>query len=569
MAFFGGPIGLAITAVVGGLYLLSNANRAAAKAADELYDSYFSVADTLTETTRLTKNQTAEKIREVQAQQAKIKSNLNEAKSELVLQEVLKQKNRTGAGRRAGSPAARDAASNIEDLKQKIEELSVAGDQAVIDLKNLMDGVFSGKKGTSGFESVSKQITEYIQSLKNERDVLLTDMSEREKLNAVLKLEKIARAHNTTATEAQKNAVRALVDEIQGLKSADAVKETTLQTEATQRLADATLKGANAVREANIQNEIAQRLRDGGIASGSSAAKAIEDSIRAARQADDNLDNSKSLKAQQDKLDMLNKELGLVGLAKAEYASRLAVIEKENELKARGIDLSSAEAQKQIEIAGVIGRKQYELDKTKDVYKDLKDAIDGWGKQTAKTFADMITTGESSFKDLSNAFLNEVIQMILYANLLKPVFDSIKSASGTGGALGLAGSLITGSFAKGGAFSYGAEITAFAKGGVVDRPTLFPMAKGAGLMGEAGPEAVMPLMRGPNGELGVRASGGGSVQNNSFEVRVNVEGGSKGAEADEDLARRIGVAVDGKLRSLVGSELRNAMRPGGLFSQAA
>ena len=51
-------------------------------------------------------------------------------------------------------------------------------------------------------------------------------------------------------------------------------------------------------------------------------------------------------------------------------------------------------------------------------------------------------------------------------------------------------------------------ITPFAKGGVVSGPTTFPMSGGRGLMGEAGPEAIMPLTRGPDGTLGVRASGG-------------------------------------------------------------
>jgi hypothetical protein len=49
----------------------------------------------------------------------------------------------------------------------------------------------------------------------------------------------------------------------------------------------------------------------------------------------------------------------------------------------------------------------------------------------------------------------------------------------------------------------------FARGGIVDRPTIFPMAHGMGLMGEAGPEAVMPLTRTAGGELGVKAEGNG------------------------------------------------------------
>nr|WP_272210657.1 hypothetical protein [Marinicella sp. W31]MDC2876558.1 hypothetical protein [Marinicella sp. W31] len=51
------------------------------------------------------------------------------------------------------------------------------------------------------------------------------------------------------------------------------------------------------------------------------------------------------------------------------------------------------------------------------------------------------------------------------------------------------------------------RITPFASGGVVSRPTYFPMSGGLGLMGEAGSEAIMPLKRGPDGSLGVSASG--------------------------------------------------------------
>ena len=49
----------------------------------------------------------------------------------------------------------------------------------------------------------------------------------------------------------------------------------------------------------------------------------------------------------------------------------------------------------------------------------------------------------------------------------------------------------------------------FANGGVVSSPTTFPMRGGTGLMGEAGPEAIMPLTRGADGKLGVRSDGGG------------------------------------------------------------
>ena len=65
-------------------------------------------------------------------------------------------------------------------------------------------------------------------------------------------------------------------------------------------------------------------------------------------------------------------------------------------------------------------------------------------------------------------------------------------------------------FAAGGAFSQG-RVMPFARGGVVSSPTSFPMRGGRGLMGEAGPEAIMPLQRGPDGRLGVASAGGRGV----------------------------------------------------------
>ena len=78
-------------------------------------------------------------------------------------------------------------------------------------------------------------------------------------------------------------------------------------------------------------------------------------------------------------------------------------------------------------------------------------------------------------------------------------------------------------FADGGTFSQG-RVMPFAKGGVVSSPTHFPMRGGTGLMGEAGPEAIMPLARGPDGRLGVRGAGGGAVTVNMNISTPDVQG---------------------------------------------
>lgn len=67
-------------------------------------------------------------------------------------------------------------------------------------------------------------------------------------------------------------------------------------------------------------------------------------------------------------------------------------------------------------------------------------------------------------------------------------------------------------FADGASFAQG-RVMPFADGGVVHGPTTFPMRGGVGLMGEAGPEAILPLARGADGKLGVRGGGGGRPVN--------------------------------------------------------
>jgi phage-related minor tail protein len=64
------------------------------------------------------------------------------------------------------------------------------------------------------------------------------------------------------------------------------------------------------------------------------------------------------------------------------------------------------------------------------------------------------------------------------------------------------------------------NVTPFATGGVVSSPTYFPMGQDLGLMGEAGAEAIMPLQRGPDGRLGVAASGNAAPSQIIFNVQA-------------------------------------------------
>ena len=96
-----------------------------------------------------------------------------------------------------------------------------------------------------------------------------------------------------------------------------------------------------------------------------------------------------------------------------------------------------------------------------------------------------------------------------YNAAMKPVSDHVGGLISQG-----VGSLVQGilPFADGAPFSQG-RVMPFAQGGIVSTATGFGMRGGVGLMGEAGPEAIMPLARGPDGKLGVKggASGGTTV----------------------------------------------------------
>ncbi len=122
------------------------------------------------------------------------------------------------------------------------------------------------------------------------------------------------------------------------------------------------------------------------------------------------------------------------------------------------------------------------------------------GKRASEVFS-------SLGRSLSGALLNQA---------LAPVQKSVGGAL-AGGLQSILGGLLP--FAKGGVLS-GGRVAAFARGGVVDGPTHFPMRGGVGLMGEAGPEAIMPLARGADGRLGVRTGGGSG--GGTINVTMNV-----------------------------------------------
>ncbi|MGO4572803.1 phage tail tape measure protein [Microvirga sp. 2TAF3] len=168
-----------------------------------------------------------------------------------------------------------------------------------------------------------------------------------------------------------------------------------------------------------------------------------------------------------------------------------------------------------------------------------------------KKFDDVLKSVRQSLVETGLRLALAPLQMALSQSMKSITTGGMEGASplDLGGMLGglmkglgsLFGSGATPAFAKGGVFSRG-MVMPFAQGGVIGAPSYFPLGRGLGVMGEKGAEAVMPLARGPDGRLGVRAGGGGGQP---LSVTVNV------STPDADSFRRSEAQVSAALARAV------------------
>ena len=184
--------------------------------------------------------------------------------------------------------------------------------------------------------------------------------------------------------------------------------------------------------------------------------------------------------------------------------------------------------------------------------EQMADMVGNTFDTLGNTLGDFVATGKANFRDMTVSILQDLSKIFIRMATMRLV------SSFAGG---------SGMFANGGAFDDGLQF--FASGGVftnqvVSRPTMFAHGGGFGVMGEAGPEAIMPLTRAPNGKLGVAAQGGSGVQNNvNISVSISQTGNAESdSKADSEQGRRIARMLDGKIIEVLARE----SRPGGMLS---
>lgn len=280
----------------------------------------------------------------------------------------------------------------------------------------------------------------------------------------------------------------------------------------------------------------------------------------------------------------------LIGLAPDELRVQNALLEKRNALEAAGAPREVID--RQLAITEQIERQTIAYERQKRIFDGITGAADRLADGIGGAFQNAIAKGlgegsKAGLRQFEFDFRTAIRRMgaeLTYEIAIRPFVEMTKSiiqiaasrfvqwlfgsmtpttAGVTGGTGNAAGISYKG--ALGGAFVD--SVPRFAAGGaftnsIVSQPTLFAFAGGGalGLMGEAGPEAIMPLKRGSDGSLGVQGGGGG-VQVVINDMRQNTEAPAiKVAESRGPDNRRV-------LQVMVRDEVRRVVRSGELDTE--
>lgn len=207
-----------------------------------------------------------------------------------------------------------------------------------------------------------------------------------------------------------------------------------------------------------------------------------------------------------------------------------------------------------VQLQEAILAAQDRLTELAGTFPELKKQTDDIGKDIGLTFSsafeDAIVQGKK-FGDVLKGIGDDLLRLLVRKSITEPIVGAIGGINWGSLLAGFLGS------AKGNAFGPGGVIP-FAAGGVVNSPTMFGFAGGrTGLMGEAGPEAILPLKRGRDGKLGVQSAGMGGVVINQT---INVAAGASRNEVLQAAATAKAAAV---------AEIQDLMRRGNMSLRGA
>ncbi|MGJ3436288.1 phage tail tape measure protein [Serratia sp. Je.1.23.a] len=250
--------------------------------------------------------------------------------------------------------------------------------------------------------------------------------------------------------------------------------------------------------------------------------------------------------------------------ASEQYVQQTVILASEQQ---RQLDIVRNAAQEKAAIEGdySAGLKKGMTDWAADagnVYGQVKDVTTRTFDGMASTLTNFVTTGKASFGDFAKSVLTDLSSMLIKMAMFNALKAGMSFFSPSGNDPGQVPMFAN---AKGGVYS-SPSLSSYS-GQVVSSPTMFAFAKGAGLMGEAGPEAIMPLKRGADGSLGVQANGAAGNQTLiNVDITISSDGSSQvqATSGFESAGNDIANYVDQRFRVL----LNKSLGQGGTLSRA-
>lgn len=399
--------------------------------------------------------------------------------------------------------------------------------------------------------------------------------------------------------------------EISALEATKAKKSTTAaqSIQLDQRIADARQSMVKAQKDADSQLDILAKSEIGRQKRQTASLNNYVDALNLQTEALRNAGQRAALGVGMgDRQNALSGELNAQGDRYASASRELA--NQRSEASLRGVSTGDLDKEFGPRVDALAKQNQQATEQIKQNYTDLQTAQGDWTKGATSAWENYLDSAQNvagqtkslfgnAFNSMEDAVVNFAMTgKLSFADFTKSILADMariatrQAASGALGALFGAGASAAGSYFGGstvtstsGFSDYGQITSVNAKGNVFDgpgisaysnsivsSPTVFPFAKGTGLMGEAGPEAIMPLTRTSSGKLGVMAAGGGGGGNTyTFPVSVSVDtNGDSSATggANPENTAAFGKAVQEAARFEAQQAISAAMRQGGSIWRA-